>query len=183
MEIDDLKSDWNTTKTISKTDEELVMMLQENKHPVLKSIRKQIVIELVGWISFLIVYYSMLDGEEKPLWINFVLVLAFSLPIAHSFYGYHYNKYLTDGSNVKTALEKLYTKLKKFALLTILARLALISGLLLFLTYNIYFTTVKYFLFLFIIVVFAVQLFLLYQLWIKKIKALQRSIEGFIEFK
>ena len=49
MELDDLKSDWNRIQPNSKSEEALLLMLQENKHPVLKSIRKQIVIEVTAW--------------------------------------------------------------------------------------------------------------------------------------
>lgn len=183
MELDDLKSEWNIIEFIPKKEKALLLMLQENKHPVLKSIRKQIVIEVSAWSLFLMVYYSMLDGSKKPFWINVLLVLAFALPIIHSIYGYYYNKYLTDGSDIKTSLEQLYTKLKKYALITIIARIGLISGMLLFLTYNIHFTTVKYFLLVLILFLFFIQLFVLYQLWIKNLRALQRIIKAFNEFK
>ncbi|MES2238901.1 MAG: hypothetical protein V4497_01450 [Bacteroidota bacterium] len=179
MEIDDLKSDWNTVKPILRNDENFLSMLQENKHPVLKGIRKQIVIELMGWIFFSLAYYSMFDGTEKPFWVNLILLLTLALPIVHSFYGYYYNKYLADGLNIKEGLEQLYHRLKKYAFITIIARVGLVSGLLLFFCYNIHFTTTKYFLLAFIIVIIAIQMFLLYKVWNKRLRVLQRIINDF----
>lgn len=183
MEIDDLKSDWNAIQSIPKNEETLLLMLKENTHPVLKSIRKQIVIEVTAWSLFLMVYYSMFDGATKPLWINLVLITALLLPILHSFYGYHYNKYLADGSNIKVALEQLYARLKKYAFITIIARIGFICGLLLFFSYNIHFTTTKYFLLLFILVVFSIQLFVLYRIWVKRLSVLQETITAFSDLK
>lgn len=183
MELDDLKSDWNAIKPISKSEEALLLMLQENKHPVLKSIRKQIVIEVTIWILFLLVYYSMFDGATKPFWVNLVLIASLLMPMLHSFYGYYYNKYLADGSNIKVALEQLYDRLKKYAFITIITRVGFICGLLLFFTYNIHFTATKYFLLLFILLVFSIQLFVLYRIWVKRLSVLKETIKAFYELK
>ena len=179
MEIDDLKSDWNAVNPILKTDEAMLSLLEENKHPVLKSIRKQIVIELTAWLLFLMTYYSMFDGAKKPLWINLILVISLILPIGHGLYGYYYNKYLTDGSDIKKALEQLYDRLKNYALIAIIARVGFVSGLLLFFCYNILFTATKYFLLGFIVFVFVIQLVVLYVVWHKRLKHIQALIVGF----
>jgi hypothetical protein len=183
MEIDDLKSDWNAIQFIPKNEETLLLMLKENTHPVLKSIRKQIVIEVSAWSLFLMVYYSMFDGATKPLWVNLVLITALLMPILHSFYGYYYNKYLADGSNVKVGLEQLYNRLKKYAFITVIARVSFICGLLLFFSYNIHFTTTKCFLLLLILVVFSIQIFVLYLVWAKRLGVLQVIIRAFSDLK
>lgn len=179
MELDDLKSDWNTIEPISKSDESLLLMLQENKHPILKSMRTQIRIEVTAWFLFLVCYYSMFDGAAKPLWVNLLLILAVAMPIFHSLYGYCYNKYLTDGSNIKDALDQLYNRLKKYALFSIVTRVGFIFGLLLFFTYSIPFTAAKYFLLGCIVAVSFIQLIVLYQVWAKRLSALQSTIKLF----
>ncbi|WP_140485170.1 hypothetical protein [Flavobacterium sp. GSA192] len=181
MEIDDLKSDWNAVQSIPKSEETLLLMLQENKHPVLKSIRKQIVIEVMAWSLFLMVYYSMFDGATKPFWVNLVLISTLLMPILHSIYGYHYNKYLANGSNIKVALERLYYSLKKYALIAIISRIGFVCGLLLFFSYNIHFTTAKYFLLVFIIIVFLIQLLGLYRIWRKRLSMLKSVIVTFFD--
>lgn len=179
MEIDDLKSDWNTVQPILKTDESLLLLLQENKHPVLKSIRKQIVIEVSSWLIFLLVYYSMFDGYSKPFWVNVVLVFSLLLPVLHSLYGYFYNKYLTDGTDIKKALERLYNRLKKYVFFSILSRIGFVGGLLFFFTYNIDFTGIKYFFLLSICFVFVFQIAVLYSIWAKRLKHIKEIMAGF----
>lgn len=183
MEIDDLKSDWNAVKPVLKTDEMQLSLLQENKHPVLKSIRKQIVMEVLIWFLFLVAYYSMFDGATKPFWVNLILVISLILPIAHGLYGYYYNKYLTDGSDIKTALERLYIRLKHYALIAIIARVGFICGLLLFFSYNIDFTTTKYILLAFILLVFLIQLLALCQIWMKRLRVLKSVIITFLDLQ
>ena len=56
MEADDLKSDWKSMEPVSRDKETLLLMLQENQHPVLKTIRKQILFEITVWVLFLMVY-------------------------------------------------------------------------------------------------------------------------------
>lgn len=179
MEIDDLKSDWNTIKPTPKSEETLLLMLQENKHPVLKSIRKQIVFEVLAWFFFLMVYYSMFDGAEKPLWVNLVFTGTLLLPITHSIYGYYYNKYLVNGSNIKMALDQLYNRLKNYALFSVVGRIGFICGLLLFFTYNIDFTATKYYSLAVIVIVFLIQMFVLYRIWNKRLKRIRDTIYAF----
>lgn len=179
MEVEDLKSDWSAIQPIPKKEETLLLMLKENKHPVLKSIRKQIVIEVTGWVLFLMVYYSMFDGSEKPLWVNLFLISTLLLPIFHSIYGYYYNKYLANGSNVKKALEQLYNRLQNYALFSVFIRIGFVCGLLLFFTYNIDFTITKYYSLLIIGIVFSIQLFVLYRIWNKRLKRIRETIYAF----
>ncbi|MFL9831478.1 hypothetical protein ABS764_11530 [Flavobacterium sp. ST-87] len=183
MELHDLKSDWKAIEADSKDEATLVRMLQENKHPVLKSIRKQILLEITGWVLFLMVYYSMFDGSEKPFWVNLILIISLLLPILHNVYGYYHNRYLTDNSNIKIALVQLYIRIKKFALIAVIARLGFISGLLVFFTYGIQFTMPKYFLLLFTTVIFLIQLRILYRIWIKRIIQIQDCIHTLEEVK
>ena len=183
MEADDLKSYWKSMEPVSRDKETLLLMLQENQHPVLKSIRKQILFEITGWVLFLIVYYSMFDGAEKPLWVNLVLILSLLLPIFHSIYGYYHNKYLTNNLNVKLALEQLYNRIKKYAFLSIISRVGFISGLLLFFTYNIHFTTTKYFLLLFLGVIILIQLVVLYRIWNSRIIQIRDCMDALEDVK
>lgn len=183
MEADDLKSCWKSIEPVFREKETLLRMMQENQHPVLKSIRKQILFEITGWVLFLMVYYSMFDGAEKPFLVNLVLIISLLLPIFHSLYGYYYNKYLTNHLNVKLALEQLYNRIKKYALISIISRVGFISGLLLFFTYNIHFTTTKYFSLLFVAVVFLIQLVVLYRIWNSRIIQIRDCIDTLEDVK
>ncbi|KDN54018.1 hypothetical protein [Flavobacterium seoulense] len=179
MELDDLKSDWNKVQPNLKTDEAMLLLLQENKHPVLKSIRKQIGIEITAWLVFLLSYYWLFDGAKKPFWINLILVISLGFPIFHSFYGYHFNKYLSDGANVKKALEQVYYRLKKYAVVSVISRVGFICGLLVFFSYGIQFTTTKYYSLAVICFVFLIQLWVLYLIWNQRLKRIRQAIVSF----
>lgn len=88
----------------NKNNEELRKMLQENRHPVLKGIRLQMIIETTAWTIFLFVYYDMFDGHRKPLYLNALLVTAVLLLLLHSITGYLSAKNLVSGNNLKQSL-------------------------------------------------------------------------------
>lgn len=177
MELDDLKTEWKTVLVPPKNEAALLLMLEENRHPVLRKIRRQIQMEVTAWIVFLLVYYSMFDGDMKPFWVNCVLFISLLLAVLHSLYGYFYNKFITDGSNVKTALMSLYRRLKKYAFISIVSRIALVLGFLLFFTYSVHFTKVKLLLLLFLVVVFSVQLLILFRIWKQRLKRIYQDIQ------
>ena len=95
MELTELKQVWDTVEIPVKSTDDIKLMLSENNHPVLKKIRKQLTIEIIGWSVFLICYYSMFDGDHKPIWINIILVVSVLLPLIHNLLGYRLAKYLS----------------------------------------------------------------------------------------
>src|SRR5687768_10948718 len=105
MELDQLKSTWNTPEVSSKTTKELKTMLLESRHPVLRGIRKQFAIEIAGWSVFLLCYYTMFDGDQKPVLVNLILVIAVLCSLIHNLTGYSFSKYLISGSNIRASLE------------------------------------------------------------------------------
>lgn len=179
MELDQLKSTWNTSEVSSKTTEELKTMLLESRHPVLKEIRKQFAIEIAGWSVFLLCYYTMFDGDQKPVLVNLILVIAVLCSLFHNLMGYNFSKYLIGGSNVKTSLERYLSKIKSFAVVSVCTRLLFMAGFLLFFTYNIQFNAIKYLLLGATGLVFLAQLVWLGNLWNKRIRTLARTIGDF----
>lgn len=179
MELEDLKSSWNNLETPVKTPEEIKKMLLENNHPVLKGIRRQLALEIAGWSLFLICYYTMFDGDLKPLIINIILVLCALLPLIHNLMGYRFAKYLLKGTTIRQSIENYFSKVKKYALISILTRVLYASGLLLFLLYNIQFTTGKYFLLGGTVLFFGIQLYFLYLLWRRRLGQLERALTNF----
>ena len=76
MGNDDLKTLWKEVKTPEKDANQLSNMLKAKNHPVLKSIKRQAVFEFLAFAIFLFCYYTMFDGNKKPLLINLILVFA-----------------------------------------------------------------------------------------------------------
>ncbi|WP_448104220.1 hypothetical protein [Pedobacter panaciterrae] len=179
METDPLKLAWNAVQTPVKTNKELSSMLIESKHPVLKGIRKQFTIEIIGWSVFLLCYYTMFDGDQKPIAINILLVVSMLFALIHNVLGYNFSKNLINGGTIKSSLERYLSKIKVYATVSISSRAFLITGFLVFFTYNIHFTTGKYVLLAGVIAVSMVQLRWLFFLWTRRLKVLNNTIMEF----
>lgn len=179
MEKDKLSAIWQSISPIKKTTEDLSRMLKEHSNPILNSIKKQIIIELLGFTVFLFCYYSMFDGADKPLFLNIIITITILAPILHHLKGYQLQKQFRSGNNLKEDLTDFVTKLKIFRLETLLARVFFISGILLFFTYSIEFSANKWWALVVISIVFSVQLFFLYKAWSKRINKLELVLQEF----
>ena len=179
MELDELKSAWDSVNVPAKSNEELQLMLKENNHPVLKGIRRQLIIELSCWLTFIACYYTMFDGDRKPIFLNLVLIACVMFLIVHNLMGYYFSKYLVNGTGIKLSIQSYLVKVKWYAGVSVFARFLYAAGLLLFLTYGIHFNKGKYNLLGVVIVVFAVNLFWLYQLWAKRLRQLKEAAGEF----
>jgi len=179
MELAELKHAWDTIETPVKSTDDIKLMLSENGHPVLKKIRKQLIIEIIGWSVFLLCYYTMFDGDHKPIWINITLIVSVLLPLIHNLLGYRFAKYLVNGATIKESLKNYLSKVKIYATVSIICRLLFMTGLLLFFTYGVSFNTKKYVSFAIIILIFLVQLSILCRLWAKRWKKLENVVTVF----
>jgi len=176
MEFNELKSTWNTVKTPEISSIEMRKMFSENRHPALKSIRKQLIIEIIGWCILLICYYTMFDGDKKPVWINILLVFSILLPVIHNLMGYRFAKYLVQGTNIQESLKNYLAKVKRYAAISIISKQLFLIGLLLFFTYGLTFNTSKYISLVIIGLIFTIQIVLTYRIWAKRLAGLEKSI-------
>lgn len=176
MELDALKSTWNKVDSPIKTPEEIQQMLRENNHPVLKGIRKQLWIEIMGWSAFLLIYYTMFDGDQKPFFVNILLVVSVLFALVHNLTGYELAKHLSFGTSVKASLQHYLSKVKTYARISIASRVLLVAGFLLFFTYNISFSLTKYISMALVLVAFIIQLIVLFRMWQSRLKKLKASI-------
>jgi len=180
MEFDELQSVWKGLKPPAKTDEEIKEMLKENKHPVLKSIRKQFTIEIAGWLAFLMCYYTMFDGSNKPFFVNITLIIAVLTPLIHNLYGYNFARYLGNAPTIKISLEKYMHRMTIYMIRSIVSRIIFLCGLMLFFSYNINFNTPKYFVLVaMILLLILIQAFFLYKIWSKRIADIRETLNGF----
>ncbi|ULT25214.1 hypothetical protein KUH03_41430 [Sphingobacterium sp. E70] len=163
-------------KTPEISPREIQKMLSENRHPVLKNIRKQLTIEIIGWCIFLTCYYTMFDGDRKPVWINILLVFSILLPIIHNLMGYRFAKYLVQGSNIQESLKNYLAKVKRYAAISIISKQLFLIGLLLFFTYGLSFNTNKSISLVIIGLLFIIQLLLTFRIWAKRLAGLEKSI-------
>jgi cation transport ATPase len=179
MEQDNLRSAWQGMATTPKTNAEIKNMMQENGHPVLKGIRKQLIIEIIAFTALLFVYYDIFDGDQKPLYANVLLVLALLFLITHNIFGYVLTKWPVKGTTIKQSLMDQLSKIKTYAVVSVAGR-ALASGcLLIFFTAVITFNAGKVWMLTAIILVFIVQIGLLARIWMKRIRKMKGAIESF----
>lgn len=176
--MDALKTAWKGADNNTKSTQDLKGMLKENKHPVLKDIRKQMIIEIVAFSAFALVYYDFFDGHQKPLYANIILAGALLLAITHNVIGYLGAKHPVKGNNIKGSLEKYLADLKVFALLSILSRIGYAAGLLIFFTSVIAITDTKQWIIGGIIAVFVIQGGILVNLWLNRIRGIKTAVES-----
>ena len=181
MEIDQLKSAWSNMGNDNKNRDSLKRMLNENRHPVLKGIRLQLLVEIIAWTLFLFFYYDALDGGRKPIYVNVLLVAAVVFLLGHSLVGYFSSKFLIKGSNLQQSLERYLFVLKKFALLAVATRVFTIICLFIFLSATIHFTPYKFGLLAVLVFLVAIQVLFLSRIWNHRIKKIQATINGLSE--
>ena len=128
MEIEELRKEWQSIKTPHIELDRLKDMTMEKSHPVLSGIRKQLTIELIGWLAFLIICFTGLDAEEKPILTNAILIISVVLPMIFNIYGYRLSKELIAGPDISSSLKNRIGSLRRFAIVSVMLRVMLIIG-------------------------------------------------------
>ena len=178
MEQDALFSAWRAADTAPKNNEALIAMLNEGQHPVLKHIRRQLIIETIAFTIFLFLYYNLFDGDQKPLYANLLIVGGMLLVILHNILGYVFTKRSITGNNLKQSLEHHLVSLKKHAVLSIMCRALMATCMLLFFTSVITFTGNKYWALAAIAFILLLQLILLSVIWRRRVMKLKRVVDS-----
>jgi cation transport ATPase len=179
MELDTLQSAWQNSEPAHKGNKEISEMMRERTHPVLKRIRRQMIIEGIAFTFFLFFYYDLFDGDRKPFYVNALLVAAMLFALVHTITGYKLAKGGVTGSTIKQALSNQLMKLKGYALISIISRVGVAGCLLFFFASIITFTTQKYWLLAAIILLFVIQLVILSGIWLKRIRQIKNAMESF----
>ncbi|MGG7664930.1 hypothetical protein [Dyadobacter sp. BHUBP1] len=172
MNIDDLKSDWQSACQASLSEKELAMMTRVRNHPTLRKLRIKFMTEIVALTAFLFLFYDGLDGAQKPLIVNVLLIISVIIYIINNALSYfHIQNPLVSG-NIREALANQARSLKRLAVLSQVSSVVYAAALMLFLTYQTAFTQRKYIILSALIVTF---LLLFYYSWI----TWQRKITNF----
>jgi hypothetical protein len=179
MEMDNLKSVWQEISPAQKEKEELHLLLKKNSYPILASIKKQLIIELVGFTAFLFCYNTMFDGETKPLWINLTIVAAILLQLFYGYKGFSMQSRFKSNNNLTEDLEYFIIQLQSYRFQVLLSRIVFAIALIIFFTYNISFYQRKWWVLAFIVITFSIQLGFLYRLWSKRINKLEATLAEF----
>lgn len=176
MENDDLKSLWKELKMPEKDQTELSTMLKEQNHPVLRSIKRQAIFEFLALAAFLFCYYTMFDGNKKPLLINLILVFAIAFNMLNHLKIYRLQQNFRAGSNLLNDVSSFAEKLKTSQIQTIMSKVILAIGLILFFTDGIELNEKKWYAIAVIVVIFMLQLLLLNKIWQKRVREIKLTI-------
>jgi hypothetical protein len=179
MEQDPLKAAWQGITDKSKTDVELKTMLQEKSHPVLKRIRKQLIIEAIAFAAFLLVYFDFFDGDRKPLYANVLLVMAVGFALIHNVIGYRFTRQPVKGDNLQQSLNNQLSTVKTYAIVSVLSRVLVAACLLIFFLSVVTFNAGKYWMLAVVVLIFMIQMALLSWLWIGRIRQIKGTAESF----
>lgn len=182
MEFKDIQSTWKSFSSSTQPSPSAIgEMLKASKHPVLRKLRLQIGIELVGWTAFILLAYTLFDGDKKPIGVNLFTLCTILLSIFHHLMGYRLSKKPIAGTNIKLSLQHYIVQVKNFAIANVGFRILFMVGILLFFTSGIELNAAKICSILVIIAVFILQLLGLGWVWKRRVSKLEttlRSLEG-----
>ncbi len=182
MELNDLKSDWKSATTHPTSADALRRMVQEGNHPVLRGIKWQLIIETVLFSVLLVGYYDGFDGDQKPLYVNVVLVLGVVLVLAHNVLGYLSARNLIVGADLRASIGNYLAQIKSYAIVSVLSRVAAFVCLMVFFLSTVDFSGNDLILTCSVLaLIVAVQVFFLLQLWNKRIRSLEVLLNQFDE--
>lgn len=128
MKIEELRKEWKSIKTPQIDIDRIKDMTFAKSHPVLSGIKKQLTIELIGWSAFLIICFTGLDADQKPILTNVLLIISVALPMIFNVYGYQLSKGLIEGLDIRSSLQNRIGSLKRFAIVSVLLKIMLIVG-------------------------------------------------------
>ncbi|WP_290795871.1 hypothetical protein [Flavihumibacter sp. UBA7668] len=178
MTQDPLKAGWNNLTTQPKTKEAISGMMQEASHPVLKPIRRQLILESIGFTLFLIVYYDFFDGHDKSLAANSGLVTALVLAIAHNLMGYYFARRQPEGATIRESIFMKTKRLLHFAVLSVISRILISAGFLYFFLSVIQLEDKKSWLLYGGLAMVLIQLILLSKIWAGRLRQVREVQAG-----
>jgi uncharacterized membrane protein len=174
--MDPLKTAWDNTPTPSRNITDIQAIATAKASPVMKSIRKQLIIEMLGYAVFLLVYYDFFDGDKKPFYLNALLVIAVLFMLVHNVAGYMLAKNPATGHSLLDSLQRQLQQLKRYAAVAVSSRILAFAGIFTFFLANIHWNNSKYYAIGGIVIVILLQQFILRRIWAGRIKTLNNTI-------
>lgn len=182
MDLENLKSNFNSASQAPISKEALLRMLNVNQHPSLKGIRIQLIVETIFWTAFLACFYNFFDGHLKPVIWNIALALAVGLLLVHNSAGYKITNNPINGTNIAESLTNYCHRLKKYAYLSIASRALAISIMFgYFLSGMQSFEQRHYISMGVAVIVIGIQVFVLWRIWSKRISTITSRYEQIVK--
>ncbi|MBO9729435.1 MAG: hypothetical protein J7623_12435 [Chitinophaga sp.] len=174
--MDPLKSAWDNTPTPTRTTAEIQSIASKQASPVMRGIRKQLIIETLGYTAFLVVYYDFFDGNKKPFYLNVLLVAAIIFIVLYNLTGYWLAKNPATGQHLLEQLQRQAQQLKRYAVIAVSSRLLALGCIFAFFLAPIHWDNNKSIAMAAIVVLMGVQFFFLRKIWAGRIQRLNETI-------
>lgn len=179
MELNELKSGWQNAGNSEKNSSELERMTKISRLPMVKRIRRKLIIETIVLSFFLAVYYDWFDGHQKPLYANLLLSSAVLLYILHDVVGYISLTRPVMNNSLRLSLQQLLVRIKRLSVVSLFLSFVYSVCIIVFFTSVISFTREKSFILLGLILVLTQLAHLSYKLWRSWIKKLELQVSDF----
>ncbi len=180
MDLHELKQLLEGERIPQKDRSEIHALLYDRPHPVLRAVRRQVIIEATAWGGFLLLVYTAFDAHTKPLWVGLLVALAVSVYLAHLMAGYSGVVAVPADKPLVESLALAYARMRRFAIRNLLLRSLSLAAVFFFFNYGIDFTPAKYGALVAIAVVFIVQLLINRSLWLRRLRRLRSAIESLV---
>ncbi len=148
-------------------------------HPSLKRIRTKLIVETIGLVFFLFVYYDWFDGDKKPFYVNLLLVGSLLLYISNDVIGYVSIARPSRGINLKLSIQNYLMRVKRLAFFSLIISLLYSVSIIVFFTSVINFTKEKRLILAGIIIVLFQITLLSFKIWTKRINKLKQQVNDF----
>ena len=172
--MDPLKSAWDSTPTPSSN---ITDIISRHTSPVLKDIRKQVILEATGYTIFLIVYYDFFDGDQKPFYLNLLLVASVLCMLAQSVTGYVLARYPAAEYNLLESMRKKLQHIRKYALVSIFTKILAFAGIFAFFILSVQWTQQKSLLMIPLLLIIVAQAYFQWKIWAGRIYRVKQTIE------
>jgi len=179
MELQNLKESWQKAGEAFRSEADLQKMTRITHHPSIKKIRTKLIIETIGLVLLLFVYYDWFDGNKKPFSANVLLVSSLLLYILTDVIGYISIISPVRGINLKLSLQNYLVLIKRLSVLSLMVSFVYAISIIIFFTSIINFTKEKKLILLFFTVILFQIIFWSHRIWSKWIKKLKQQIRNF----
>lgn len=113
MDLEQLKQDWGKMSGPQKANAELDQMTHLVKHPALRRVRIRLMIEGGLILAFISLYYTALDGDQKPWWVNLMLILAACIYLGHHVFNWWMLRQAGQGNTLIDSLRHTESRLRQ----------------------------------------------------------------------
>jgi len=143
MELDKLKKNWQQSNVGNKNQIQLNMMTQIQQHSKFKRIKIKLIFEAILILGFVFFYNNMLDGGDKPMWVNLILIGSAVLFILSDVIGYFIIQNPIKANDLHSSIQLFCGSLKKVSIFSTLSTFLFGGSLILFMVSTIELTESK----------------------------------------